>query len=820
MSVLAAGLFLPRVSAFAAGSAPVAPAGTVLGHRVHVMPYGAKASQTGARNASAPAGAKLTYYGGRVVSHVRTVGVLYGPGTYRTYVTDGVTPNMSTFLTGTSNSSYLSWLDGEYNSVTPTPTAGLGQTNQRIGWSTYDRLVSIAPSAANSGTTIQDSQVQSELSAQIVAGHVPAPQKDAAGNNNTDYVVYFPSGTTICDTGACSMASGGFCAYHGTIANVPGYGEVYYTVMPDFTPAGTGCGTDPVEFNNATSVLSHELVETITDPEVGLATSNAPPLAWYDLANGEIGDICNAQQGTILGSDGVAYVVQTEYSNALASCVVSNPSVTSASAITSAASVSFTAGSAGSFTVTTSGSPAPRLSVTGALPSGVSFIDNGDGTATLSGKPAAGTGGSYALTLTAHNGVGSDATQAFTMTVSQASAITSAASMSFTAGSAGSFTVTTSGSPAPRLSVTGALPSGVSFIDNGDGTATVSGTPGSASAGTYALNITAHNSVGADATQVCTLTVANPSGGGGGGAATSTVGRDFGPDRYATSAAIARDHFGPGVPIVFVATGQDFPDALAAGAAAGLMGGPVLLVQPTAIPSSISAELAALAPQQIVVVGGTGAVSDTVLLALKAFTTGPVTRVSGANRYATAAALSARYFAPGVAEVLITTGTNYPDALTGSAAAGAARVPVLLVTSSGIPAETVAELRRLHPGRITILGGPGAVSAAVATSLATYAPTVRRLSGVDRYGTAAAISQAFFGSASRVFLATGSGFADALSAAALAAAVDGPVLLSDYACVPAADLNEISRLSANQITLVGGPGALSSAVQNLTACSG
>jgi len=730
VSVLAAGLFLPRVSAFAAGSAPVAPAGTVLGHRVHVMPYGAKASQTGARNASAPAGAKLTYYGGRVVSHVRTVGVLYGPGTYRTYVTDGVTPNMSTFLTGTSNSSYLSWLDGEYNSVTPTPTAGLGQTNQRIGWSTYDRLVSIAPSAANSGTTIQDSQVQSELSAQIVAGHVPAPQKDAAGNNNTDYVVYFPSGTTICDTGACSMASGGFCAYHGTIANVPGYGEVYYTVMPDFTPAGTGCGTDPVEFNNATSVLSHELVETITDPEVGLATSNAPPLAWYDLANGEIGDICNAQQGTILGSDGVAYVVQTEYSNALASCVVSNPSVTSASAITSTASVSFTAGSAGSFTVTTSGSPAPRLSVTGALPSGVSFIDNGDGTAT------------------------------------------------------------------------------------------VSGTPGSASAGTYALNITAHNSVGADATQVCTLTVANPSGGGGGGAATSTVGRDFGPDRYATSAAIARDHFGPGVPIVFVATGQDFPDALAAGAAAGLMGGPVLLVQPTAIPSSISAELAALAPQQIVVVGGTGAVSDTVLLALKAFTTGPVTRVSGANRYATAAALSARYFAPGVAEVLITTGTNYPDALTGSAAAGAARVPVLLVTSSGIPAETVAELRRLHPGRITILGGPGAVSAAVATSLATYAPTVRRLSGVDRYGTAAAISQAFFGSASRVFLATGSGFADALSAAALAAAVDGPVLLSDYACVPAADLNEISRLSANQITLVGGPGALSSAVQNLTACSG
>ena len=311
--VLAAGLSLTQLSAIAAVPDPVAPPGTVLGHRVHVNPYRVNASQAGARNAAAPAGAQLTYYGGRVVSHVRTVGLLYGPGTYRTYVTGGVSPNMGTFLTGVSGSAYLSWLDGEYNTVTPTPTANLGKTNQRIGWGTYAGLVSVTPSTANGGTHILDSQVQSELSAQIVAGHLPAPQKDAAGNNNTDYVVYFPAGTSICidGGGGCSMASGGFCAYHGTIANVPGYGEVYYTVMPDFTPAAGGCGTDPVEFHDATSVLSHELVETITDPEVGVASNYAPPLAWYDKTNGEIGDICNAQQGTLLGSDGVTCSVQT-----------------------------------------------------------------------------------------------------------------------------------------------------------------------------------------------------------------------------------------------------------------------------------------------------------------------------------------------------------------------------------------------------------------------------------------------------------------------------------------------------------------------------
>ena len=83
-----------------------------------------------------------------------------------------------------------------------------------------------------------------------------------------------------------------------------------------------------------------------------------------------------------------------------------------------------------------------------------------------------------------------------------------------------------------------------------------------------------------------------------------------------------------------------------------------------------------------------------------------------------------------------------------------------------------------------------------------------------------AISQTFFGSVGRALLATGSGFADALSGAALAAALNGPVLLTDYSCVPAAVLAEISRLSASQVTLVGGPGALSSSVDTLTACTG
>jgi large repetitive protein len=173
--------------------------------------------------------------------------------------------------------------------------------------------------------------------------------------------------------------------------------------------------------------------------------------------------------------------------------------------ITSADHTSFAVGSAGTFTVTTSGNPTATLSETGALPSGVTFTDNGDGTATLAGTPAG--PGSFPITITAANGTSPDATQNFTLTVNQAPSITSADHTTFTAGSAGTFTVTTTGTPAAAVSKTGALPSGVTFVDNGDGTATLAGTPAAGTGGTYPLTITAANGTTPNATQSFTLTV-------------------------------------------------------------------------------------------------------------------------------------------------------------------------------------------------------------------------------------------------------------------------------------------------------------------------
>jgi HAMP domain-containing protein len=176
-------------------------------------------------------------------------------------------------------------------------------------------------------------------------------------------------------------------------------------------------------------------------------------------------------------------------------------------AITSASSTTFVVGVPETFTVQTTGAPTPALSETGALPSGVSFTDNGNGTATLAGTPAAGTAGSYPITITASNGDLPNATQSFTLTVDQVPAITSAASTTSVVGVAKTFTVQSTGIPTPSITETGALPSGMSFTDNGNGTATLAGTPASGSAGTYVLSITASNGVVPAASQSFTLTV-------------------------------------------------------------------------------------------------------------------------------------------------------------------------------------------------------------------------------------------------------------------------------------------------------------------------
>ncbi len=174
-------------------------------------------------------------------------------------------------------------------------------------------------------------------------------------------------------------------------------------------------------------------------------------------------------------------------------------------AFTSANSGIFTIGVTGSFTVTTSGVPTPSIKETGSLPNGLTFVDNGNGTGTLRGTPLVLVGGDFGISFTANNGINPPAVQAFTIVLQQAPSITSANNATFAYGVPNSFTVTTTGFPAPSISKSGALPPGVTFVDHGNGTATLSGTP--SAGGTFPLVFNATNVV-TTATQNFSLKVA------------------------------------------------------------------------------------------------------------------------------------------------------------------------------------------------------------------------------------------------------------------------------------------------------------------------
>ena len=297
--------------------------------------------------------------------------------------------------------------------------------------------------------------------------------------------------------------------------------------------------------------------------------------------------------------------------------------------------------------------------------------------------------------------------------------------------------------------------------------------------------------------------------------------RVAGSDRFSTAAEMSGLRSPGGVETAYVATGRAFADALAGGPAADVGDATVLLVEKDSIPSATRAELPRLSPGNIVVFGGTGAVSDAVLGELDELTDGDATRLAGANRYGTAAAISEATFEPPVPVVYIATGESFADALAGGAAGSLNDGPVLLVTRDAIPAETDAELRRVLPQSIVILGGTAAVSSSVETNLRTYTVPARvtRAAGADRYGTSVALSRATFpGGSDRVYLATGRNYPDALAGGPVAASGPGPLLLVPGTCVPSSVHAEIVRLGARRLILLGGNGVVSSALASLQPC--
>jgi len=197
-------------------------------------------------------------------------------------------------------------------------------------------------------------------------------------------------------------------------------------------------------------------------------------------------------------------------------------------------------------------------------------------------------------------------------------------------------------------------------------------------------------------------------------------------------------------------------------------------------------------------------------------------RLFGPNRFATAESVSQRYLSAGAfRDVVIVNGSNFPDALGAGPIASRAGGPLLMVTQNSIPAETAAELDRINPRTITIVGGTGVVSASVEAQLVAYVfegeANVRRIAGANRYATSRAIVEALDAERdiTELFVATGRGFPDALAAVPAASYVGGAVLLVDGArsSLDASTAAFINGLDV-PVTLVGGTGVVSAGIQS------
>jgi hypothetical protein len=474
------------------------------------------ATQSSATAIAGPAGANLTYHGGKVISNIHSVPVIYGGGLYNPQVTAhlGTYPSMAGMLDAVSGagSKYLAWLT-QYDTAT-----------QSIGPGDAENPHVITPDPARDGPTITDAQIQTEIAAQIVAGTLPAPQLDASGNDNSVYTVFFPAGRVISTGFGSSLSS--FCAYHGTIANVPGYGEVYYTVMPHFGPLFCNDGSvDP--FRLETEVLGHEVLEAITDPEVGLAnaTADGTKIAWYDdFVNGEVADLC-AWRGTLdtVGTDGHTYTPSTGWSNDVGACVVAPP--VDGFSFSPPSSASLAKGSSTQVDVPTAvdfGSPGPiTVTVTGipsTMRSSTEVVNPGDTAHVIVRALPTATAQTYNLKVTATSfGTSRHASPLLPTTVGPLidTSITSTNVTNFTEGTFGTFTIRTAAAGPVFPSITnvaarGPLPPGLSLTDNGDGTATVSGAPDAKTGKTWLVWFRSSNGVDPDSLQLLNVVISGP----------------------------------------------------------------------------------------------------------------------------------------------------------------------------------------------------------------------------------------------------------------------------------------------------------------------
>ena len=291
------------------------------------------------------------------------------------------------------------------------------------------------------------------------------------------------------------------------------------------------------------------------------------------------------------------------------------------------------------------------------------------------------------------------------------------------------------------------------------------------------------------------------------------VERIWGENRYETAVQISDSGWSTSEKVV-IATGQNYPDALAGVPLAYHMDAPILLTQTNALPSSTKEELQNLKASKAYLLGGAVAISENVENTLKNEGL-EVKRIGGENRYETAG-LIAEEMAPSISDTaVIAYGNDFKDALIASPYAAVEGHPILLSGTDSVSEHTMNALETLDLNNTVVVGGPDKISDHVVNDL-PLGERVHSDPAWDHYSNAVAAASYFEPASNKIYFATGEDFADAIAGGVLAAKENSGIMLVDDT-VPIEVNDYLINKNISTVPFLGGPAAVSDKVkQELT----
>ncbi|PSL38778.1 putative cell wall binding repeat protein [Labedella gwakjiensis] len=295
------------------------------------------------------------------------------------------------------------------------------------------------------------------------------------------------------------------------------------------------------------------------------------------------------------------------------------------------------------------------------------------------------------------------------------------------------------------------------------------------------------------------------------------VERVSGQTRYASAVAVSKRTYPSGSGVVYIASGENFPDAVGAAPAAVNAGGALLLTRRDSVPSEVVAEVKRLNPRSIVIVGGEAAVGSAVQATLSGIAT--TTRVAGASRFEVSTALAIQGFPGGTDTAYIASGAGFADAVSAGSAAGADDAPIILARPKAGPDTALLQtLERLGVRTVKIAGGTAAVSSSFESTLRSKGYTVERLGGANRYAANQAINAEAFGYSNTAFVASGLAYPDALTGSTWAGKSNAPLFITTSGCVQPGIISTMKGMGVSKVIVLGGTSSLSVDVSNLATC--